>query len=249
MNDSKVYSSLAQENQSLCRQLAEHSFLVKLRTGNFSRDVANFLVSEQLGYNTYFLMALTLMRRQFLEYPEFLCGFLDPHLSTELGADLESVGLSQNGKTHIAMIYSLAQTLEMPINKYDQWGEAAQIFFDQALIGLIGGKSSSKALGAAYADEVFANVWFPEYETAFLSFSARKKLSIDLEFFNSHANEIEPAHVRHADYLIDFCLTKEFKYVEFLDGYREFYLHLVNKFDGLEAEIDAILSTRTKVEA
>lgn len=229
--------SLASETQLLGNALLEHPFLFTLRSGKFSRSFLKLLIAEQLGYNIKFFIAISMMRGQFLGYPEFVTDFLDPHLATELGANLESVGLQQSGITHIAGLYLPAAALKMEKEDLYHCGNAAQKFFEQALVGLIGGSNLSQALGAIYADEVFANVWFPSYLDGIKNHCIEAGIDLDLEFFESHANNIEPAHVEHASYLLRFCLTSGFDWNEFLNGYRGFYRLLVEKFDGLHSEL------------
>jgi hypothetical protein len=114
-------------------------FLCAFTTGEFSVSFAKRIIATQFGYNFEFLTALTKMRKNFALYPDFICQFLDPHMATEFGANLEIVGLKQYGKTHIKMIYELAQSLTMTTEELSDWGKDAQIFFDRAILGLIGG--------------------------------------------------------------------------------------------------------------
>lgn len=227
------HKTLMGELEAFARELPGHPFLISLEKTQLSIKEIKILVSEQFGYNFYFLKALINMRLQFRRYKKFIRYFLDPHISTELGSDLGSVGLYQTGETHVSMVYSLSESLSMTEEELDNWGPYAQKFFEKALIELIGGENFGKALGAAYADEIFASIWFPCYYKGFKRYCSQTGTNIDLEFFECHANEIEPAHVKHAAYLIDFCLEEEFQLHDFIDGYKAFYKLLTNKFDGL----------------
>ncbi|MBW4491224.1 MAG: hypothetical protein KME12_26005 [Trichocoleus desertorum ATA4-8-CV12] len=231
-----LINALDKNQEALSKQLLQTNFLSKLQTGDFSEDTAKHLVALQLGYNVKFLSALTEMRGNFLGDPDFISSFLDPHMSTELGSDLDSVGLKQHGKTHIAMLYSLATSLSMNKEELYNWGHSAQEFFERALLGLIGSPNRGRALGSLYADEVFANVWFPVYYEGFKNFCLRTDRMLDLEFFRSHADEIEPAHVEHASYLIQFCVTTNTSLDDFQEGYKTFHAHLVKKFNRLFSE-------------
>lgn len=226
-----------QEVLSEQEKLREHPFLVRFRTGDFSIAFAKRIVATQLGYNFEFIKALTMMRQNFALHPDFICTFLDPHMATEFGSNLDSVGLKQSGTTHIQMIYNLASSLQMSPEELCAWGSDAQTFFKGAMIGLIGGCNLGRALGALYADEVFASAWFPSYYEGFKSLEKRTGKRLNLEFFDSHANEVEPAHVDHAYHLLKFCEGMGLKQNAFIEGYTTFQHYLTNKFSGLHLEM------------
>ncbi|MGB3263623.1 MAG: hypothetical protein WBA89_06660 [Microcoleus sp.] len=184
-----------------------------------------------------------MMRRNFVLYPDFVCIFLDPHMSTEFGSNLDSVGLKQSGRTHIQMIYHLASSLQMNPEELCDWGSDAESFFERAMIGLIGSSDLGRALGALYADEVFASSWFPSYYEGFKNLEKRTNKGLNLDFFDSHANEIEPAHVDHAYHLLKFCENMNLEQKAFFEGYKTFQHHLSNKFSGLYSEM---LNLRSK---
>lgn len=129
--------------------------------------------------------------------------------------------------------------MSMTNEEQHDWGVPYQSFFDQAL-PLIGGSNLAMAIGTLYADEVFANIWFPIFQTAFKKYCDRTGKALDLEFFDSHANEIEPTHVEHASYLMEFCQTERLDTHDFLDGYRIFHHYLTEKFNGLYFEMRQI---------
>lgn len=226
-----------QEVLSEQERFRKHPFLVSFQTGEFSTTFAKRIVATQLGYNFEFIKALTMMRRNFALHPNFVCKFLDPHLATEFGANLDSVGLKQSGTTHIQMIYDLASSLEMNPEELCDWGPDAQSFFEKGMIGLIGSCDLGRALGALYADEVFAGAWFPSYYEGFKNLEKRTQKSLNLEFFDSHANEIEPAHVDHAYHLLKFCEEMRLEKNAFVEGYTTFQHYLSNKFRGLHLEM------------
>jgi hypothetical protein len=226
------------ENRNLHHQLLATPLLQSIQIGDFSEAFAKRLVAGQYGYNIRFILELARMRGQALDYPN-LRSFIDRHLSTEFGSNLDFLELYQSGEPHICMIDSLASSLSMTNEERRDWGVSYQNFFDQAL-SLIGGANLAMAIGALYADEVFANVWLPVFQTAFKKYCDRTSKALDLEFFDSHANEIEPAHVEHASYLMEFCQIEGLNTRDFLDGYRIFHRHLTEKFNGLYLEMRQI---------
>ena len=230
---------LTNEQEVLYEQekLTEHPFLVAFRTGDFSMSFAKRIVATQFGLNFEFITALTMMRRNSVLYPDFVCRFLDPHMATEFGSDLEPVEFKQSGTTHIQMLYDIADSLQMSYEEICNWGSDAQTFFEDAIIGLIGGKDLGCALGALYADEVFAGAWLHSYYEGFQNFGKRTGKILNLEFFSSHANEVEPAHVKHALYLPKFCEDMNLEKNAFFDGYTNFLYHLNQKFSGLHSEM------------
>jgi hypothetical protein len=226
-----------QEVLSEQERFRTHPFLVDFQTGEFSISFAKRIVATQLGYNFEFLKALTMMRRNFALHPDFICTFLDPHMATEFGSNLDAVGLKQSGTTHIQMIYHLASSLQMKPEELCEWGSDAQSFFEGAMLGLIGGFDLGRALGALYADEVFAGAWFPSYYEGFKNLEKRTGKRMNLEFFDSHANEVEPAHVDHAFDLLKFREDMGLEQNAFVEGYTTFEHYLSKKFMGLHSEM------------
>lgn len=224
--------------QQAQKDFQDHPFLVAMRAGTYPLSFAKKLVATQLGYNFEFTIALTLMRKNFANHSSFLCTFLDPHMMSEFGSDLKSVGLKQSGKTHIKMIYELAESLNMNGSESTEWGVPASIFFDKALICTIGGKDLAKALGALYADEILAASWLPIYKESFHNFATLNDMSLSLEFFDLHADEIEPSHAEHAYYLIDYARKKGMDIEAFFHGFSVFVDRLSAKFFGLKKDLD-----------
>jgi pyrroloquinoline quinone (PQQ) biosynthesis protein C len=100
------------------------------------------------------------------------------------------------------------------------------------------GFNLDRSLGALYADEILTSAWFPIYHEGLKNFNDRVKGKLNLEFFDSHANEIEPAHVNHALHLLEFCQENQFDQSQFTKGYNDFKNYLCTKFTGLYAEIN-----------
>ena len=63
-------------------------------------------------------------------------------------------------------------------------------------------------------------------------------MSLSLEFFDLHADEIEPAHSEHASYLIDYARKTGMDIKAFSQGFNAFIDALSEKFFGLKKDID-----------
>jgi pyrroloquinoline quinone (PQQ) biosynthesis protein C len=218
----------------------KHPFLVELRRGRFSEGSARRLAAVQLGYNLAFVAALAKMRAHFAGHPRYLTEFLDPHLATEFGASLPGVGLVQSGRSHIDMIYALAASLGMEPAALLDWGPSAQQFFDDALSELLGGADVAHALGALFADEILASAWFPVYRDGFVRYRERGGRPLALEFFISHADEVEPAHMAHALALPSFCRELGLSPQRFDEGYDRFVALFDAKLTGMQRELQAL---------
>ena len=220
----------------------DHPFLKRFETGRFSMPFARKVAATQIGYNLWFLNALTSMRIHFAEYPEFVVGFLDKHLASELGGDLAEVGLEQEDETHIASIYKLVRSLDMTSTAAMQWGEAADSFFRQGLASLIGGMNKAEALGALYADEVLAAAWFPSFRNGFERYRSLTGAQLDCSFFYLHADHVEPAHVRHAAHLVEFRKEKGLDESAFESAFVTFHAALSTWYDALLVELEDSMS-------
>lgn len=219
------------------RRMGQHPFLVEFVRGSFSMDFAKQIAAMQVGYNLDVIVALARLRKGLVGHPQFICEFLDPLLATEFGANLDSVGLAQQGTTHIKMVFDLVRSLDMNAEDCRAWGEAASRFFDEALLGLIGGEHPAEAMGALFANEVFATAWYPAYYEGFRLFSEKHGLPTDLEFLRSHGREIELAHVEHVFQLLAYREAFGFEMDAFANGYRRFSDALERKFSSLHQRL------------
>lgn len=218
-------------------RMGQHPFLLSFRDGTFSLGFARQVAAMQVGYNLNVIVGLTQMRRGLVDHPAFICEFLDPLLATEFGADLDAVGLEQQGTTHIKTIFDLVRSLDMSAEDCRAWGEAASRFFDEALLGLLGGDSPAAAMGALFANEVFATAWYPVYHEGFRRFSLKHGIPVDLVFLKSHGSEIELAHVEHVFQLLAYREAFQYELDAFADGYLRFSAALERKFASLHARL------------
>ena len=216
---------------------SNHEFLRKFSEGTFETSFARKVAATQVGYNLYFISSLTAMRTNFGAYPEFVLGFLDSHLASELGGNIEHVGLVQDGETHIAMIYRLVETLGMSPKEAMNWGSSADTFFRDALTLTIGGQHQGEALGALYADEVLAASWFPKLREGFKNFAKNSGVEVDCTFFDIHADDVEPAHVAHATRLVEFSNHNGFGDDAFRRGFVTFRKKITTWFDSMLEEM------------
>lgn len=223
-------------------RMSGHPFLREFKKGTFSLRLAKQIAAMQVGYNLDVIVALTRMRRRLADHPEFICDLLDPLLATEFGADLESVGVRQQGITHIKTIYDLTDSLGLSAEERRAWGDAASRFFDEALTGLIGGGCAATAMGGLFANEVFATAWYPAYFEGFLRFSRRAGLDLDLFFLESHS-EIEVAHVEHVSQLLAWRERLDVDPDAFEAGYRAFSAALERKFWSLHEQLASDLES------
>lgn len=215
----------------------QHPFLTDLGIRNLSLPFARRLTATQLGYNLAFVKALALLRIHFARFPSFIVEFVDPHLATEFGSDLPEHGLIQDGRTHVALVYDLAASLEMDAESLQAWGASADAFYQGAVGAMIGGPEHAVALGALYADEVLAAAWFPVLDSAFRRLRDRSMASLQLGFFTIHAEEVEYAHVEHAARLPRQCESMELDARRFEWGYVEFRRRLSQWFHDLHQQM------------
>ena len=218
-------------------RMGSHPFLLAFREGAFSLDFARQIASMQVGYNLEVIVALTRMRRTLAHHPAFVWKFLDPLLATEFGGDLDAVGLHQQGVSHVKMIYDLTRSLGMEGAALRAWGPEASRFFDEALNGLIGGACPAAAMGALYANEVFATAWYPALFEGFQAFSNRCDTALDLVFLESHGGAIELSHVEHVVQLLNYREALGLERAAFSDGYRRFSAALERKFTALHQQL------------
>jgi len=219
------------------KKLKGHPFLTAFSRGLFSHTFAEKITAAQIQYNFDFLIALALLRKSLAPYPNFIVEFCDPHLASELGSSLPNHGLIQSGETHLAMIYRLADSLQMDQSARETSHASSKTFFQSGVLHLIGNDDPCVAIGALYADEVLAEVWFPAMHQGFLAFQQNHGVELDLEFFSSHADAIEPAHVEHADQILRFRAKNRLCMEKFQYGYNTFCNRLSDWFDQLHQDI------------
>ena len=235
-NDS-LYSIQKQKAIDVQKELRSSSFVTDIRLGKFSESFAKKLGIMQLRYNFEFIAALCSMRHLFQEHGEFIVSFVDPHIATEFGAGLAIVDFEQNSISHIKMIYDFVDSLGIERSELDIAVPELDYFFDSAIRKLIGGNNKAIALGALFADEVLANVWFSAMHEGLVNFSAQHDLKLDLEFFRSHADDIEPAHEEHAMILYSYSSRYQLDKNLFDHGISTFENSLLGLFTALHQEI------------
>ncbi|AUJ69332.1 hypothetical protein [Pseudoalteromonas sp. NC201] len=227
------YSLINEKISEKQKELEQHHLFELMKSHTPSTRFIKKLLAMQLGYNIYFISALANMRKVFCGHDKFLCSFLDPHMASEFGADIELVDLHQKGVTHIKMIFSLIDSMNMSPQEKCNWGQDCNNFFNFGIVNLIGGDDKAVALGALFADEIYANCWFSHFYKFIKKFSIENDLELDLEFFSSHANEIEPAHQDHAILLRSYCHSLNLNELGFNEGIELFGKEIVILFDSL----------------
>jgi hypothetical protein len=232
-SDNYFYSSMVADAKIMQEKLLNHDLMVRLQSNVISDELVKELAAMQVGYNFAFVSSLAQMRFNFNDSKKFIIDFLDPHLASEFGGDINAVDLKQDGTTHIKMIFDLTDSLSMTEKERMSWGEAVEEFFTKIIFGLIGNPNKGLALGALYADEIFANAWFTVFYSAMARYKEHMKKGIDLNFFQSHADEIEPAHQDHAVLLRGYCKEMCLEISDFNDGVDKFEKGLHNLFDNL----------------
>ena len=231
-----TYSKLKEDAQSLHKALLKNPFFAFVEAGEFQDDFVELLAIKQLRYNLAFVSALARMRSTFSNSPEFVVEFLDPHIATEFGGDLHVVDLKQPGQTHIAMVYDLVRSTGLQPECVGGADPTVERFLKNAITGLVGGRDKARALGALYADEILANAWFAPIHRGLAAFDRRTNRGLDLEFFRTHADEIEPAHEDHALLIFGYRNRLNLDRERFDAGVAEFVDELDRMFTALHAK-------------
>lgn len=152
---------------------------------------------------------------------------------TEFGAKLNAVGLKAQRATHYEHLINFAKSYDYQQNSPLKTTSVVSRMSLQGM-SFFSDQDLAFALGALYADEVYAYICLPVFYHGFLKYNELTGVMGDLTFLKIHALESEPAHIKHAKYLFDYVEQYGLSIDRFKEGYTALMSTTLEKFSCLD---------------